>query len=337
MNLRTLSTARTSFAPEMDVRGDIGLRKIKETVAGKDMAAFARNLDWNLLKTFYEIVQSGGVSRAGRSLCRKQPAVSLALKRLEAQLDVRLCGRGPAGFCLTDEGILVADICNSIHELVHRMPRKIANLSEEVAGKVSIQVVSGLVCETLDRSIARFHDNHRNAEIIIDITTWESVIAALLRDEIDIGVAPASALRADLNYEFLFDEVYRPYVGRGHPLFGKTFHDPDALADEAFILTGADEPDALTEFRTCHGLGRYVAGISEHLDGAMRLTSLGVGICFLPEGFAEPNVLSGTLWSLLPNFPRPSMPVFIITNPRAPRKLARQLLLAEFCSAIEVQ
>lgn len=336
MDQKAFTGTHTPFLLEACIRGAANQPKLKETFAGKDMTAFSRNLDWNLLKTFYEIIQSGGVSRASRSLCRKQPAVSLALKRLEAQLDVKLCGRGPGGFRLTDEGVLVGEICNSMLELVQRMPRKLANLSEEVAGKVSIQVVSGLICETFDQSIARFHANHPNAEIIIDITTWESVIAALLRDEIDIGVAPASALRADLNYEFLFDEVYRPYVGCNHPLFGSMFHEPDALADEAFILTGADEPDALTEFRTQHGLGRKVAGISEHLDGAMRLTSLGVGICFLPEGYADPHVRSGLLCPLLPRCcTHPSMPIFIITNPRAPRKLARQLLLAEFGSAEE--
>ena len=236
---------------------------------------------------------------------------------------------------MTDEGILVADICSSLNGLVQQVPKKLSNISEEVAGKVSIQVVSCLVCDKLDSGISRFHQSHPHAEIIIDIKTWESVVAALLRDEIDIGVAPASALRTDLNYEFLFEEVYRPYVGQSHPLFGKTFRRPGALADEAFILTGADEPDALTEFRTCHGLGRIVAGISEHLDGAMRLTLLGVGICFLPEGFAEPDVRSGKLWPLIQEFPRPSMPVFIITNPRAPRKLARQLLLSEFCGSLQ--
>ena len=59
-------------------------------------------------------------------------------------------------------------------------------------------------------------------EILIDITTWDSVAAALLRDEIDIGVASAQTLRSDLNYDFLFDEVHSIYCGHGHPLYGKT-------------------------------------------------------------------------------------------------------------------
>ncbi len=299
----------------------------------KNLANFSRTLDWNLLKTFHEIVQSAGISRASRSLGRKQPAVSLALKRLEAQLGVTLCVRGPSGFELTDEGQLVADICNSLFGLVQRVPQKLSNMSEQVAGRVSIQVISSLVCDKLDLAISRFHGSHPKAEIVIDITTWESVAGALLREEIDIGVAPAHMPRSDLRYDFLFEEVHRPYVGRTHPLFGKPFTDPAALAGEAFILTGADEPDLLTAFRIRHGLGRLVVGFSEHLDEAKRLTTLGVGICFLPEGFAEPDVRTGRLWPLIEKGEQPSMAVFIITNPRAPKKLARQMLLSEICSA----
>ncbi len=302
---------------------------------GKGIASFSRNLDWNLLKTFHAIVQSEGLSRASGTLGRKQPALSLALKRLEQQLGVKLCERGPGGFALTDEGLLVADTCGSLNGLVQRLPKKIANASDEVAGRVSIQVVSCLVCDRLDSAISRFHGSHPKAEIIIDIKTWDSVAGALLRDEIDIGVAPASSLRADLKYDFLFDEVHRPYVGPSHRLFGRTFDDPGALASEAFILTGADESDALTEFRTRHGLGRVVAGLSEHLDAAKRLTLLNVGICFLPERFAEPDVQAGRLWPVLAESERPSSPIFIITNPHAPRKLARQLLLLEISESLE--
>ena len=292
-------------------------------------ANFSKNLDWNLLKTFNEIVRAGGISRASQSLGRKQPALSLALQRLESQLGVTLCIRGPRGFELTDEGALVADVCRSLNGLVQQVPKNLANIYEEVVGRVSIQVISSLVCDRLDSAISRFHDSHPNAEIIIDITTWETVAGVLLRDEIDIGIAPANTFRADLKYDFLFEEVHRPYVGVTHALFGKSFPDPGQLKGEAFVLTGADEPDLLTAFRMRHELGRRVAGLSEHLDEAKRLAILGVGICFLPDGFADPHVKAGRLWPLIEQGELPSMPVYVITNPRAPRKLARQLLLSE--------
>ena len=291
--------------------------------------SFSRNVDWNLLKTFHEIAEAGGISRAGRALRRKQPALSLALKRLETELGVTLCRRGPRGFELTDEGMLVAETCRSLNSLVRNVPKRLGNLTEEVRGRISIQLISSLVCERFDAAITRFHDHHPRVEILIDLTTWDSVAAALLRDEIDIGIATAQTLRSDLEYNFLFDEIHGAYCGRGHHLYGKKFDHPSALEGEAFVLTGADEPDILTAYRTRHGLGLKVAGLSEHLDEAKRLTSLGIGICFLPEAFAAPDVEAGRLWPLLVNAEQPCMPVFVITNPRAPSKLARHLLLAE--------
>jgi len=291
--------------------------------------SFSRNVDWNLLKTFHEIAEARGISRAGRALRRKQPALSLALKRLESELGVTLCRRGPRGFELTDEGMLVAETCRSLNSLVRNVPKRLGNLTEEVQGRISIQLISSLVCERFDAAITRFHDHHPKVEILIDLTTWDSVAAALLRDDIDIGVATAQTLRSDLEYDFLFDEIHGAYCGRGHHLYGKKFDRPSRLEGEAFVLTGADEPDILTAYRTRHGLGLKVAGLSEHLDEAKRLTSLGIGICFLPEAFAAPDVEAGRLWPLLENAEQPCMPVFVITNPRAPSKLARHLLLAE--------
>jgi hypothetical protein len=45
--------------------------------------------------------------------------------------------------------------------------------------------------------------------------------------------------------------------------------------------------------------------------------------------FTAPDVEAGRLWPLLRHEDQPCMPVFVITNPRAPGKHARQLLLAE--------
>ena len=93
---------------------------------------FSRKVDWNLLKTFHEIAEAGGVSRAGRALRRKQPALSLALKRLESELGVTLCRRGPRGFELTDEGMLVAETCRSLNALVRNVPKRLGNSIDRV-------------------------------------------------------------------------------------------------------------------------------------------------------------------------------------------------------------
>jgi len=58
---------------------------------------FCLDLDWNLLKTFYGIVEANGVTSAANALWRKQSTLSLALQRLERHLGthfVRVRQRG---------------------------------------------------------------------------------------------------------------------------------------------------------------------------------------------------------------------------------------------------
>lgn len=51
---------------------------------------FARNLDWNLLKLFHEIVRSGGITAASRSINKQQPSVSAVGGHHEALASARL-------------------------------------------------------------------------------------------------------------------------------------------------------------------------------------------------------------------------------------------------------
>ena len=107
----------------------------------------------------------------------------------------------------------------------------------------------------------------------------------------------------------------RIYCGRSHPLYGETFQNPDDLAGHGVILTGGDEPDVISRYRLEHGLGRVIAGQSEFMDEAKRLTMLGVGVCFLPEPFAAREVEAGDLWPLFPDSESFTSDIFVISPP----------------------
>ena len=66
-------------------------------------------MDLALLQTFTTVVEEGSFSRAGDKLLRTQPAVSLALKRLENELGEKLIDRSSKRLVLTDAGKVVHD------------------------------------------------------------------------------------------------------------------------------------------------------------------------------------------------------------------------------------
>nr|WP_245181239.1 LysR family transcriptional regulator [Sinorhizobium mexicanum] len=290
---------------------------------------FAKNLDWNLLKLFNEIVEAHGITRAAALLNRKQPALSLALKRLEERLGVTLCRRGPTGFELTEEGRILADTCSVFAASVREIPARLSDIKAEVRGHLRVMLVSNLVAPALDQAIETFHQKYPAVELIVEVAAWTDVVNALIQHKVDVGISPSRVMRAELSYLPLFTEVHRPYCGRSHPMFGVEASGPSDLASESFVLTGADEGDELTEFRLQHGLGRHVAGMSNHLEEAKRLAMLGVGICFLPEGYAKPDVDSGRLWPLLAGDGVPRTGIYVVTDPNSPAQISRELFITE--------
>ena len=163
----------------------------------------------------------------------------------------------------------------------------------------------------------------------INIVPWEGISKAILRNEVDIGVAPISTKYSELRYDFLFRENHRAYCGKSHHLYGKIIHEFNDLSQEKIILTGNDEPEQLTKFRLKYNIGHEIAGMSSQLEEAKRLTLIGAGICFLPEGLTEIEVKNEQLWPITDVIDELTLDIFIITHPQVPEHLSRQYFLNE--------
>lgn len=295
---------------------------------------FARDLDWNLLKIFHEIVQAGGVTKATDRTLLKQSAISLALQRLEGRIGTVLCKRGAAGFELTTEGQLLAELCAPIMRAVREIPSLANETSVEIQGNLTIGLISNFTCSALDAAISLFHHKFPNVELIVSTMPSVHVTGSVMRNEIDIGVAPSRVMRPELRYRFLSEELHQPYCGAHHRLFGIQFDDPRLLKDERFILTGSDEPDELRAFRQQFGLGGKVSAVTEHLEEAKRFALLGMGLCFLPDSYALADEEDGRLWPLLRREAAPSIGVYVIDNPSFPQLARRNKLREDFIACL---
>lgn len=290
---------------------------------------FARNLDWNLLKTFLEIVRAGGIGAAARRMNRQQPSVSAALKRLEDQVGVRLCERSKSGVQVTPAGEALMALCEDMFESVRMAPHQIAQAIKQVSGRVRIQIISSIICSEFDEAIASFHARHPNIVIELRVSPWRGVLEALERGEVELGIGYDSQVNPNLSYEPIFVESQQLYCSRLHPLYGRKIGRLDTLRHEGFVLTGADELEGVTRLRMRHGLGANTVGTAEDIHEAYRLIGLNVGIGFLPIGAAEAAVRSGKLWPLLPDELQPAYDIFLISRAEPSRDTATQLFLDE--------
>ncbi len=127
----------------------------------------------------------------------------------------------------------------------------------------------------------------------------------------------------------MFLETQQLFCSRSHPLYGRKVTNLADLGREGFVLTGADEPEAVTRIRQRHRLGSERAGQAEDVHEAHRLIALGVGIGFLPTGAAEGAVRTGRVWPLLPAELQPSYEIYLISRSDPSRDTATQLFLDE--------
>lgn len=290
---------------------------------------FARNIDWNLLKIFLEIVRAGGIGSAARSLNRQQPSISAALKRLEDQLGAQLFERSTAGIRITPAGKSLHILCEDMFESVRMAQHQLAQATKRVSGVVRIQLISSIICGELDEAIATFHRRHPAIVMELRVSHWRGVLEALEGGDVEVGIGYEGRVGVDLLYEPMFVETQQLYCSRTHPIFGRKIKLPDSLRREGFVLPGADEPEEVTRLRERYGLGEELAGQAEDVHEALRLITLGVGIGFLPIGAAASAVAQGKLWPLLPDEMRPSYEIYLICRADPSRDTATQLFLDE--------
>lgn len=290
---------------------------------------FARTVDWNLLKIFLEIVRAGGIGSAARNLNRQQPSVSAALKRLEDQLGARLFERSTSGIRITPAGRSLQALCEDMFESVRMAQHQLAQATKRVSGVVRIQLISSVICAELDEAIASYHRRHPAIAMELRVSPWRDVLVALEQGDVEVGIGYEGHGGGELIYEPMFVETQQLYCSSAHPFYGRRIDRIDSLRREGFVLTGADEPEAVTRLRNRYGLGDERAGQAEDVHEALRLISLGVGIGFVPVGAAETAVRAGKLWPLLPVEAQPSYEIFLISRADPSRDTATQLFLDE--------
>lgn len=294
----------------------------------RERQKFGRRLDWNLLKTFHDIVQANGITAAANVGWSKQSTISLALKRLEEILGSRLCQRGRGGFELTDEGRVLYENVRNIYKSVEIIPTTLSNTKQSISGTLKIAVISNFASDILDGIFINYGRRYPDVVVTLDVMPWDSISSAILNNDYDIGITPIADRHDELKYIPLTREYHRIFCGARHPMFRKT-PNIKALSDMNFVLTGSDEPDSLTMFRLQHRLGHKVTARTPNLEEAKRLTIAGVGICILPEEFAARDVATGLLWPLVERSEAMSCDIFAITNSFAPKRIAKEVFMED--------
>lgn len=301
--------------------------------------SLARQLDWNLLRTFVVLAESRSVTEAAERLRLKQPTVSNALKRLEERLGKQLILRSPGHYELTEAGRLLHREAIDIHGAILRLDTLMREVTDEVQGHVRIAMASHVICPLFDEALNDFHLHHPRATLSIDVSASREAVASVLARRASLAICLIRDRSPKLEYRRLYREYFGLFCGPTHPLFGREGLSVSDLAGQSSVSFVTDQmSDALrpvTMMRAELELDERIVGTSAHLEEVRRMIVAGLGIGPLPIHVVRRDVEDGTLWRLPPYDGPPAIDVHIAWNPKARLNRAEEAMLTALLSRIE--
>ena len=144
------------------------------------------DLDIALLRTFVAIVDTGGLTSAGRKVGRTQPAITHQIRRLEDAIGRTLFDDNRRKLSLTHDGEVLLEFARAMLLLNDEARSRFA--APDIAGHVTVGTPDLYAPYILPEVLESFSRSHPSVEIQLRCTRSIHLHAALERGEIDIAL-----------------------------------------------------------------------------------------------------------------------------------------------------
>ncbi|MFK0092318.1 LysR family transcriptional regulator [Pseudomonas sp. NPDC090592] len=194
------------------------------------------------LIAFIKLCRMRNMGKVASEMAVTQPAISSAIKAMEAGTDVKLFDRHGRGVQPTEIALAILPVIKkSINEL-HHIAQDLSALAGEVKGKVRIGALPLGRTRIIPQAIIQLLTAHPNVQIETFEANYEQLEADLRNGDLDLVFG---ALRLDdgrgLLNETLFEERLLIIARANHPLVGKKIP-LQALSAAQWILPRAPSP-----------------------------------------------------------------------------------------------
>lgn len=281
-------------------------------------------IDWNLIRSFVAVAETGSLSAAARRLAASQPTLGRHIAELEQALGVTLFRRGRQGYVLTEAGSLLFERGRAVSEEATAFSRLALGSVEAIEGTVRIAASEIVAAHVLPEMLARLGTEEPGIEVEI---VASNQVENLLRRDADIAIRMVQPAQNELVARKVTDIplsacAARTYLDRrGRP------QRPEELGEHDLI--GFDRSDDLIR-----GLEPFVPGLTRH---AFRLRSdnhivlweavrAGNGISIAQAPLIRRDPLMEVV---LPELPLPALPVWLAMH-RDVRASVRIRRVADF-------
>jgi DNA-binding transcriptional LysR family regulator len=139
------------------------------------------------LRVFLTVANEKSFSRAAEKLLRTQPAISLSIQRLEAELGEKLIDRSAKDLLLTDAGRIVIEYARRYENLQSDLENALAELRDKSAGRLTIGANESSTLYLLDH-IDRYRRSYPRIKVQIRRSLSSKIPTELMDGDLELGI-----------------------------------------------------------------------------------------------------------------------------------------------------
>lgn len=242
-------------------------------------------MDLAQLEMLVAAVEAGGLHKASARVFRSQPAISIALRKLEVEIGAPLFDRSNRGaYVLTAEGHIVYDCGKKLLRIREESLAEIRALRELQSGRLRIGANESTGSYLLPRLIEAFHTQHPRIKVEVTRNNSASLLHEVKDDLVDLAFISFRPEDTEIEAMAIMNDPLVLITSIDHPLRRKgNLHIRD-LGNERFIAHHANTPsrhrviEAFRESGTPLNISMEIAS----LETIKRLVAMGLGISFVP-------------------------------------------------------
>ena len=253
-------------------------------------------MDLYALQVFQTVVAERSFSRAAEKLFRTQPAVSLAVQRLETDVGEKLLDRSQKELRLTDAGRTVLEHARRFDNVRRGLEDALAELRDKSAGRLSIGANESSILYLLPH-LERFRRQFPKIKVQVRRSQSSRIPVELLEGDLELGVASYDPGDDRLVTKVIYTDALAFIVSPKHPLARRRSVTIAELGEETFIAHNVLSPYrevVLREFRR-HKVPLRMDVEMPTLETIRRLVASGEGVAFLPRMCVRQDVESGAV------------------------------------------
>jgi DNA-binding transcriptional LysR family regulator len=237
-----------------------------------------------LLQAFLTIASERSFSRAAEKLLRTQPAVSLALQRLETELGEKLIDRTGRELMLTDAGRTVLEYARRFENLSQEMENALAELRDKSAGRLTIGANESTTLYLLQH-IQHFRQLYPKVKVRVRRSLSSKIPAELIDGNLELGVISYEPADERLISKVIYTDALSFIVSPRHRFARRRSVSIAELGMETFIAHNVVSPYrevVLREFQR-HKVPLNMDVEMPTIETIRKLVENNQGVAFLPR------------------------------------------------------